>query len=69
MCSTGSKMAGKNANQASAAGLAGKAGAKAPAARAVRAVTMGAAPVVVAATGGDPEDPAMIQFIYREGRR
>lgn len=63
MFSTGSKMAGGNANQASAAGSAGKAGAMAPAARAVRAVKMGAATTTGAVTGGDPEDLYMISFI------
>ena len=63
MFSTGSKMAGGNVNQASAAGSAGKAGATASAARAVQAVTVGAAATTGAATGGEPEDPAMIPFI------
>jgi hypothetical protein len=49
MSSTESKMAGGNANQASAAGPAGKAGVVTLAAGAVRTMTIGAA------TGGKPE--------------
>ncbi|MCJ7594070.1 MAG: hypothetical protein MUO52_04770 [Desulfobacterales bacterium] len=54
MSSTGSKMAGGNANQASAAGSAGKAWAMTHAAGAVRAVTAEVAATTWAERGSEP---------------